>query len=73
MDVKEQVTEVIKQIKKDPEFGNRFKSNPAAAVEALLGVDLPDGVVQHVIAGVKAKLASKEAGGLAGKIKGIFK
>ncbi|MBP7402976.1 MAG: hypothetical protein KBA30_10215 [Clostridia bacterium] len=73
MDVKDKVAEVIKSIKKDPQIGEKFKSDPVGTIEALLGVDLPDGMVQQVVAGVKAKLAGKEAGGLLGKIKGAFK
>ncbi len=73
MDIKDQVNEVFRLMKKDPEIVEKFKADPAGTIESLLGADLPDGAIQHVVGGVKAKLASKEAGGLLDKLKKIIK
>jgi hypothetical protein len=43
-------------------------------VEKLIGVDLPDDMIEKVVDGVKAKLAGGDAlSGVAGKLKGLFK
>lgn len=73
MDTQDMIKEVIKQIKKDPKMLEKFKMDPTGVVETYIGADLADGVMQHVVAGVKAKLAEKEAGGLLGKLKKTFK
>ena len=69
MDTQDMIKEVIKQIKKDPKMLEKFRTDPTGVVETYFGADLEDGMMQHVVAGVKAKLAKKEAGGLLGKLK----
>lgn len=56
MDVKAKIDEVVNKIKSDKGFADKFKSNPAKAVEDVLGVDLPDDIVNNVVSGVKAKI-----------------
>ena len=72
MDFKEKVNELVEKIKSDPKLLADLQSEPVKAVEKLLGVDLPDDVVQKLIDGIKAKLtAEKLAGGL-NALKKIF-
>ncbi len=69
MDIKAKIDEVVDKVKADPNFAEKFKSEPIKAVEDVLGVDLPDDMVKQVIDGVKAKI---NLGGIADKIGGLF-
>ncbi len=71
MDIKAKIDEVVSKIQNDPSIAEEFKTNPVGAVEKILGVDLPDDVINNVITGVKAKLGvsniADAIGGLFGK------
>ena len=56
MDIKAKIDEVVAKIQSDPSIAEEFKTNPVGAVEKILGIDLPDDVINNVITGVKAKL-----------------
>jgi len=65
MDIKAKITEVVEKIKNDKELQAQFKEDPVKAVEKLLGVDLPDDMVEKIVDGVKAKMtADKLSDGL---------
>lgn len=72
MDIKGKINEIVEKIKKDPKLKEDFQKDPEKAIEKLLGVDLPDGVLDKVVDGVKAKLAGDKLGGVADKLKGLF-
>ncbi len=76
MDIKEKIEQVVEKVKGDDSFKEKFKSEPVKAVEEVLGVDLPDDVVEKVIDGVKAKVSldsvSDAVSGIGDKIKGLF-
>lgn len=67
MDLKAKIEDIVKKIKSDEDFANKFSKDPVKAVEDVLGVDLPEEKVQTLVEGVKAKLASDGAGDLIGK------
>lgn len=67
MDIKEQVSSAVEKITKDKELQAQFKKDPVKTVESVLGVDIPDGVVDKVVDGVKAKLGADKLSGLLGK------
>lgn len=69
MDIKAKIDEVVNKIKSDSNFANKFKSEPVKAVEEVLGVDLPDDMVNNIIDGVKAKI---NIGGVMDKLGGLF-
>lgn len=73
MDVKEQVTKAVEKITKDKALQEQFQKEPVKALESVLGVDLPDGVVEQVIQGVKAKLTLDKASGAVDALKGFMK
>ena len=76
MDILAQINTVIKQIKKDPKFGERFKADPTDAVISILGADIPEGSIEHIVAGVKSKMAqgaTDGGGGLLDKLKKVIK
>ena len=72
MDIKAKVQELVERIQKDPKMLNDFKENPVKVVETLLGVDLPDDVVEKVVDGVKAKITLDKAGDVLGALKKLF-
>ena len=72
MDIKAKVQELVEKIQKDPKMLAEFKENPVKVVETLLGVDLPDDVVNKVVDGVKAKITLDKAGDVLGALKKLF-
>ena len=46
-----------------------IKEQIESIVEKLLGVDLPDDMVEKVVAGVKAKLSLDDVSGIVGNLK----
>lgn len=76
MDIKERIEKVVDRIKSDDQLLAKFKQEPTKTVESVLDVDLPDEVLDKVVAGVKAKLATAnlgdKLGGAADGLKGIF-
>ena len=58
MDVKEQIKIAVEKITKDGKLQEQFQKEPVKALEGILGVDLPDDVIDQVIQGVKAKLTT---------------
>ena len=73
MDIKKSIDQVVDKIKNDPSFLSTFQSDPEKAIESVLGVDIPDGVANQVIDGVKAKVSVDKLGGIADTVKGLFK
>ncbi len=69
MDIKAKIEEIVEKVKAEPDFAAEFKANPVKAVEKVLGVDLPDDIVNKVIDGVKGKVSFD---GVADKVGGIF-
>lgn len=75
-EIKEKIEAVVSKLKSDDNLMAQFKSDPVKALEKLLGVDLPDDVINKVIDGVKAKLAAGDIADKVGDVKdaigGIF-
>lgn len=72
MDIKAQITAVVEKITKDQKLQEQFKKEPVKAVEQVLGVDLPDDVINKIVDGVKAKLTVDKASGVVDSIKKLF-
>ena len=72
MDIKEKIESVIEKIKKEPSIREQFEKDPVKAIEKVLGVDLPDDMVEKVVDGVKAKLTVDSISGVADKLKKLF-
>ena len=68
MDIKARIDEVVNRIKNDPDIASKFKDDPVKTVEGILGVDLPDDVINQIIEGVRARVnvddLKKKLGGL---------
>lgn len=72
MDIKAQIAKVVEKVSKDASFKEKFQKEPVKAIEEVLGVDLPDDVVNQVVQGVKAKMAADKLGGAVDSIKKLF-
>lgn len=70
--IKEYIEDVVERLTKDDSLMDLFKEDPVKALEKVLGVDLPDDVINGVIAGVKAKLTSDKISGALGALKKLF-
>ncbi|MBR6812154.1 MAG: hypothetical protein IKM51_02135 [Oscillospiraceae bacterium] len=69
MDIKGKIEELVEKLKSDKNLMAKFKENPIAAIEGLIGVDLPDDQIEAVVAGIKAKLSVDKLGD---KLGGLF-
>ena len=72
MDIKAQITAVAEKIAKDQKLQEQFKKEPVKAVEQVLGVDLPDDVINKIVDGVKAKFTADKASGVVDSLKKLF-
>lgn len=72
MDIKEKINELVDKIKDDKDLQSQFKKDPIKAVEGLVGVDLPDDMIDKVVDGVKAKLSADKLGDAFDSIKKLF-
>lgn len=69
MDIKAKIEEVVGKVKSDKNFAEKFTKDPVKAVEEVLGVDLPDDVINNIISGVKAKIG---VGNIADSLGSLF-
>ena len=69
MDIKKKIEEIVDKIKSDDGLKKQFASTPIAAIESLLGVDLPDEQIKKIVDGVKAKISLDDIGS---KLGGLF-
>ena len=72
MDIKAKINELVEKIKEYPQMLAEFKDEPVKVIEKLLGVDLPDDVIEKVVEGVKAKITVDKAADLLGGLKKLF-
>ena len=72
MDIKAKIDEIVEKIKSDKTLMSRFQKDPIPTVEGLIGIDLPDELIQKVIEGVKAKINLESIGDLFGNVKKLF-
>ena len=70
--IKEKIEEIVEKIKNSKDLAEQFKKDPVKAVEKILGVDLPDDIIEKVVDGVKAKMAADDAKELFGALKKLF-
>ena len=71
MEIKEKIEQVAKKLLSDKNLMEKFQKNPAKVIEDLLGVDLPDDLVNQVVEGVKAKINLEKAGDALEALKGL--
>ena len=77
MDIQKIITDIVEKVKNDPDLIKKFLSDPSSVLKGL-GIDVSPDQINAVIEGVKSKLdlsnldVGEAAGGIIGKIKGLF-
>ena len=72
MDIKKKIAEIVNTLQSDPSLMKKWESNPSAVLEKLLGVDLPDDVIEKIVDGVKAKISLDKLGDGLSALKKLF-
>ena len=72
MDIKAKIEAIVEKIQKNPAMLKKFNSDPVKVVEELVGIDLPDELVEKVVDGVKAKITMDKVGDALGALGGLF-
>ena len=76
MDIKNEITKLVKKITGDKSLLENFKKDPLATVKKLLGEsvvkDLSSDTLGKIVEGVKAKVNIDDAKGILSKVKGLF-
>ncbi len=62
MDIKEKIEQVAKKLLSDKKLMEKFEKNPVKVIEELVGIDLPDDLVNDLIKGIKAKISLDKVG-----------
>ena len=62
MDIKEKIEQTVKKLMDNPALLKKFEKEPVKVIEELVGMDLPDDVVEKLIDGIKVKIAATKAG-----------
>ena len=52
MDIKAKIDQVVRKLSTDKNLLNKFNTNPVAVIEELVGIDLPDDLVNQLIDGI---------------------
>lgn len=71
-DIKAKISEIVDKIKNDKDLMAKFKANPEATIEGLVGVDIPNGMLDKVVDGVKSGIVADKAKDALGSIKKLF-
>ena len=72
LDIKEKIEDLVEKIQKNPALLKKFNTEPVKVVEELVGIDLPDEMIEKVVDGVKAKMAVDSAKDVFGALKKLF-
>ena len=72
MDIKAKIEQVVSKLLSDKNLLNKFNTHPVAVIEELVGVDLPDDLVNQIIDGIKAKITVEQVGNVLGGLGKLF-
>ena len=72
MDIKAKIEAIVEKVQKNPAMLKQFQTEPVKVVEELVGVDLPDELIEKIVDGVKAKITMDKVGDALGAIGGLF-
>ena len=62
MDIKATIEKAVKKLMDNPSLMKKFEKEPVKVIEELIGVDLPDDLVNQLIDGIKAKITAEKVG-----------
>ena len=62
MDIKATVEKAVKKLMDNPALLKKFDKEPVKVLEEILGVDLPDDLVNQLVDAIKAKIAAENVG-----------
>lgn len=71
-ELKEKIESIVEKIQDSAALKEQFEKEPVKVIEKVLGVDLPDDIVEKIIDGVKAKLTADKISDIAGALKKLF-
>ena len=63
-DIKAMIDQVVSKAKNDPDFMKKLQSDPEKTIESVVGVDIPDGAVDEILAAVKSKVTLDKLSGV---------
>ena len=72
MDIKGQIEKLVERLTEDGNLKDLFDKEPVKVIEKVIGMDLPDDVVEKIIDGVKAKFTLDQVADVAGMFKKLF-
>ena len=72
MDIREKIEVIVEKVQKNPAMLKKFNTEPVKVVEELVGIDLPDELIEKVVDGVKAKITMDKVGDALGALSGLF-
>ena len=73
MDIKAKIEEIVKKLTSSKDLMDKFQRNPVSVIEELVGIDLPDDLVNQLIDGIKAKITIDKVGDVLGGLGKLFK
>lgn len=56
MDIMDKLEDLVEKIQKDKKIAAKFKKDPVATVEDLLGVNLPEDQIEKLVDAIKKKI-----------------
>ena len=71
-EIKELIEKLVREVTKNESVKKLWDDEPVKAIEKVLGVDLPDDIVEKVIAGVKAQMTADKLEDAAKLLKKLF-
>ena len=72
MDLMKMIDQVVDFIGSNKNIKEQFEKEPVKVLEKVLGVDLPDNIIEPIIDGVKAKITVDAIGDVANALSGLF-
>jgi len=70
--IKEQVEKVVKNLLADSDLMKKFDKDPVKVIEKLLGVDLPDDLINEIVKLVKVQIQADKVGDALDALGGLF-
>ena len=72
MEIKEMLESLVEKIQKDDKLVEKFKKDPVATVEQLVGIDLPSDQLEKLVEAIKAKITVDDIGDALGMLGGLL-